>query len=91
MFLFRLTACRGSSRLLCVQVASLSGIQRLPCLEMLSVAGTRLMTDSLLLLGHCPSLRSLDVSNTENIDGDLALEYIAGRALLWGCESGRCM
>ena len=64
-----------------LQIQSLSGIERLSGLQVLSVAGTNIVTDSLLLLGQCSQLQSLDVSNTQHVHGDLALQYIKGRYL----------
>ena len=62
-----------------VQVASLSGVQSLLRLEALNIASTHVVTDSLLCLRAHPALLALNISNTPNVEGDLALHYIQGR------------
>ncbi|XP_071102600.1 uncharacterized protein [Haliotis cracherodii] len=63
------------------KVCSLSGIQDLKELEILDVANTDIGTDSLLCLSGHPSLTCLSVANTENVVGDLALQYLTGLKL----------
>ena len=55
---------------------SLSGVQRLRQLRALNIANTHLVTDSILLLRRVTLLTSLDLRNTLQVDGDLALEYL---------------
>ena len=64
----------------CAQVAGLSGIQNLASLVELNVAGTPLVTDALLCLRDLPQLRALNIAATANVNGDMALQYMAGTA-----------
>jgi len=73
------------------QVSSLSGIQTLTSLVDLNVSNTQIVADSLLCLqggagggtggGVAPTqqLRSLNISLTDNVEGDTALQYLAGQ------------
>ena len=45
-------------------------------LRALNIANTHLVTDSILLLRRVTLLTSLDLRNTLQVDGDLALEYL---------------
>ena len=70
-----------SRLILLFQVSGLSGIQKLVLLEGLNVSHTPIVTDSLLCLQNHPTLSALNVSNTPNVIGDQALQYIAGNLL----------
>ncbi|XP_013390366.1 uncharacterized protein LOC106158809 isoform X2 [Lingula anatina] len=63
------------------QVHSLSGLQSLQQIDSLSVAATGIGTDSLLVLSMLHNLSGLDISRTEHVEGDTALQYIAGLRL----------
>ena len=69
-----------------MQVTSLSGIQSLSSLETLNLCGTPIVTDALLCLSvqRHPKLTAINISNTPNVNGDLALEYLqnSGRLLI---------
>ncbi|KAL5006751.1 hypothetical protein ScPMuIL_015557 [Solemya velum] len=58
------------------KVCSLSGIQDLKNLEVLDVSRTGIVTDSLLCVSSHPTLTCLAISQTDNVDGDLALQYV---------------
>jgi len=64
-----------------VQVTGLSGIEVLPKLKVLNLANTAIVTDSLLCCRSCPSLSALNIANTVNVNGDLALHYLAGECM----------
>ena len=57
---------------------SLSGIRELEQLECLSVARTSIVTESLFCLAAHPGLRSLNIANTENVNGNDALKQLSG-------------
>lgn len=57
---------------------SLSGIKECEHLESLNVARTGICTESMMCLANHPGLRSLNISNTDNINGDEALQYLTG-------------
>jgi len=59
----------------------LSGIECLSKLKVLNLANTAIVTDSLLCCRGCPSLSALNIANTISVNGDLALQYLAGRSL----------
>lgn len=59
------------------KVVSLSGIRELEQLECLSVARTGIVTESLYCLAAHPGLRSLNIANTENVNGDEALRQLS--------------
>lgn len=59
------------------KVSSLQGISDLQ-LETLDVAHTDISTDTLVELMRMPNLTQLSIANTEFVDGDLALEFLAG-------------
>ncbi|XP_025094695.1 uncharacterized protein LOC112564233 isoform X2 [Pomacea canaliculata] len=61
-------------------VSSLQGISDLQ-LETLDVAHTDISTDTLVELMRMPNLTQLSIANTEFVDGDLALEFLAGLKL----------
>ncbi|KAL4222612.1 hypothetical protein ACF0H5_018653 [Mactra antiquata] len=63
------------------KVVSLSGLQDCLSLESLNVARTAIVTESLTCLSNHPGLRSLNIANTENVNGDEALKYIQGLQL----------
>ena len=58
------------------QVTSLAGMSQLSKLESLNIANTMLITDSLLCISDHYSLRRLNLSNTPQISGELALQYL---------------
>ena len=60
------------------QVASLTGVQELGHLESLNVARTLIVTESLLCLVNHPSLVSLNIANTDNVNGDQGLHNLEG-------------
>ena len=66
----------------CDQITSLQGVEELKQLVVLNVASTRITTDTLLYLVDHPSLTQLSFTNTDNIVGDTALQYLAGRCLV---------
>ena len=62
------------------QVASLTGVQELGHLESLNVARTLIVTESLLCLPeNNPALVSLNIANTDNVNGDQGLQNLTGR------------
>ena len=63
-----------------LQVASLTGVQELSNLESLNVARTLIVTESLLCLVNHPSLVSLNIANTDNVNGDQALQNLKGKS-----------
>lgn len=69
--------CLASLNMEQTQVAGLSGIQRLVKLVELNISNTRIITDALLCLTNLPSLASLNCSNTPNVNGDVAVSYLA--------------
>lgn len=62
------------------QVVGLSGVQTLSSLEILNVCNTPIVTDCLLCLGDLHQLIGLNISKTPNVQGNLALSYIAGKS-----------
>jgi len=57
---------------------SLQGIENCLDLELLNLARTGIVTESLLCLKNHPNLVSLNIANTENINGDVALQNLQG-------------
>ena len=51
-------------------------------LRVLNLANTAIVTDSLLCCRGCPSLAALNVASTDNVNGDQALQYLAGLSVL---------
>ncbi|XP_045170013.2 uncharacterized protein LOC123532610 [Mercenaria mercenaria] len=60
------------------KVVSLSGIRECEHLECLNVARTGIVTESLFCLADHPGLRSLNIANTDNVNGDKALKHLTG-------------
>ncbi len=76
-------------------MASLSGIQSLSGLETLNLCGTPIVTDALLCLSSQvhPRLLALNIANTPNVHGDLALQYLhdSGKSYVLCLLSGQSM
>lgn len=60
-------------------MTGLSGVEGLSELKVLNLANTAIVTESLLCCRHCPSLAALNVANTDSVNGDQALRYLAGQ------------
>lgn len=63
------------------KVMSLSGIEQCANLETLNVARTSIVTESLFCLARHSGFRSLNIANTDNVNGDEALKHLAGLEL----------
>ena len=61
------------------QICSLTGVQNLTGLESLDIASTNIVTESLVCIASHPSLAALSIAQTNNVDGDQALQYISGK------------
>lgn len=76
------------------QISSLQGVEELGQLVVLNVASTPITTDTLLHLVDHPTLTQLSLTNTDNIVGDTALQYLAGRCsfcpLLFAAHAFAC-
>ena len=62
--------------MLLFQLNSLSGIENLKQLSALNIASTNLVADSILVLRQATQLTSLDLRNTLQVVGDVALKYL---------------
>ncbi|XP_070211660.1 uncharacterized protein [Littorina saxatilis] len=71
------------------KITSLEGVQNLKKLETLNVASTLIPTTSLQFLQGHPTLTQLNFANTDHINGDTALEYLAGLKLRTLCLPDR--
>lgn len=63
------------------KVVSLSGIEHLSQLETLNIARTNIITESLSCIVQVASLLSLNIANTDNLNGDDALKHLQGLRL----------
>jgi len=64
------------------KITGLSGIQNVASLTELNIARTQIVTDSLLCLKDHPTLKYLNIASTMNVNGDMALQYLAGLKLI---------
>ena len=69
--------------MLLFQLNSLSGIENLKQLSALNIASTNLVADSILVLRQATQLTSLDLRNTLQVVGDVALKYLDPSGVFW--------